>query len=249
MSDSLGEIDLNIKPRLVNEFIPRDKYYRHSDIDLFISITITQILNFKSLLTEEFNKFIQDNYGCNYDYYSDIKEEKENLLKQYLSQNQQKNSKDSLLSYDFPEFEIYFIAKLFVDRMERKPECWTKLLFNSNNINQYISMRFKYQDLTIDSYILLELYSMTTPENKELLATTKIYLFDENLNLEQGRHVFKLNKIQFNNDEINNKENIREDELDEVGKELDSLIYGYYGPETEESIPGTGYIVIGYRGG
>ena len=243
MSDSLGEIDLNIKPRLVNEFIPRDKYYRHSDIDLFISITITQILNFKSLLTEEFNKFIQDNYGCNYDYYSDIKEEKENLLKQYLSQNQQKNSKDSLLSYDFPEFEIYFIAKLFVDRMERKPECWTKLLFNSNNINQYISMRFKYQDLTIDSYILLELYSMTTPENKELLATTKIYLFDENLNLEQGRHVFKLNKIQFNNDEINNKENIREDELDEVGKELDSLIYGYYGPETEESIDYYGKII------
>ena len=104
-------------------------------------------------------------------------------------------------------------------------------------------MRFKYQDLTIDSYILLELYSMTTPENKELLATTKIYLFDENLNLEQGRHVFKLNKIQFNNDEINNKENIREDELDEVGKELDSLIYGYYGPETEESIDYYGKII------
>ena len=135
MSDSLGEIDLNIKPRLVNEFIPRDKYYRHSDIDLFISITITQILNFKSLLTEEFNKFIQDNYGCNYDYYSDIKEEKENLLKQYLSQNQQKNSKDSLLSYDFPEFEIYFIAKLFVDRMERKPECWTKYEIQISRLN------------------------------------------------------------------------------------------------------------------
>ena len=58
-------------------------------------------------------------------------------------------------------------------------------------------MRFKYKDLTVDSYILLELYSMSTPENKNLLGTTKIFLFNNNLNLEQGRHVFKLDKTQF----------------------------------------------------
>ena len=104
-------------------------------------------------------------------------------------------------------------------------------------------MRYKYQDLTIDSYILLELYSMTTPENKNLVGTTKIYLFNGNLNLEQGRHVFKLNKEQFNNyNENENNINInqtsdkREDELDEVGKELDSLINSFYGAENEESI-------------
>ena len=249
MSDRLGEIDLNIKSTLVEEFLPQETYFRHSDIDLFINITITQILNYKTLLTEELNNFIQENYSSNYEYYSELKDEKEKLLKQYYSPSariDQNKLKDSLLSYDFPEFEIYFIAKLFVDRMERKPECWTKLLFNSKNINQYISMRFKYQDLTIDSYILLELYSMTTPENKSLLGTTKIYLFDGNLNLEQGRHVFQLNKEQFNNNNnennnLNNindveKENKREDELDEVGKELDSLINGFYGAENEESI-------------
>jgi len=246
MSDSLGEIDLNIRTYLVDNFLPQETYFRHSDIDLFINITITQILNYKTLLTEELNSYIQENYGSNYNYYSEIKTEKEKLLNKYFNSNTKlpdNKLSNTLLSYDFPEFEIYFIAKLFVDRMERKPECWTKLLFNSKNINQYISMRYKYQDLTIDSYILLELYSMTTPENKNLLGTTKIYLFNGNLNLEQGRHVFKLNKEQFNNyNENENNINInqtsdkREDELDEVGKELDSLINSFYGAENEESI-------------
>ena len=242
MSDRFGEIDLSVREDLVKKFLPQDKYYRHSDIDLFINITITQIFNFKTLLTEELNTFIQEKYDSNYNYFSDLKEEKEKLLKQYFSNLRisegQNKYKESLLSYDFPEFEIYFIAKLYVDGMERKPECWTKLLFNSKNINQYISMRFKYQDLTIDSYILLELYSMTTPENKELLGSTKIYLFDANLNLEQGRHVFKLNKAQLNNDNnnIDNEDDKRGDELDEVGKELDSLINCFYGVESEESI-------------
>ena len=235
MSGNSGEFDLGLKDRLVDSFLPQESYYRHSDIDVFINITITQILNYKTLLTDELNIFVQENYSSNFNYYSDIKDEKEKLLKQYFSQNKtipehQAKFKDSLLSYDFPEFEIYFIAKLFVDGMERKPECWTKLLYNSKNINQYISMRFKYKDLTFDSYILLELYSMTTPENKNLLGTTKIFLFNNNLNLEQGRHIFKLEKTQFNKNNIEN--NItREEQLDEIGKELDSLINNFYGKE------------------
>ena len=264
MSNGLGDLDLGTKDRFINEFLPEVTYYRHSDIDLYVNLTITQILNFKTLLTDELNLFIQENYSSNYNYYEDLKEEKEKLLKQYFSQNIRINDnkakfKDSLLSYDFPEFEIYFIAKLFVDGMERKPECSTKLLFNSKNINQYISMRFKYKDLTIDSYILLELYSMQIPEenNKNLLATTKIYFFNDNLNLGQGRHVFKLDKVHLdannekNENEINNDnssknsvngdeikfENLtREDHLDEVGVEIDSLINYFYGPENEKSI-------------
>ena len=226
---------MGLKDRLVDSFLPQESYYRHSDIDVFINITITQILNYKTLLTDELNIFVQENYSSNFNYYSDIKDEKEKLLKQYFSQNKtipehQAKFKDSLLSYDFPEFEIYFIAKLFVDGMERKPECWTKLLYNSKNINQYISMRFKYKDLTFDSYILLELYSMTTPENKNLLGTTKIFLFNNNLNLEQGRHIFKLEKTQFNKNNIEN-DITREEQLDEIGKELDSLINNFYGKE------------------
>ena len=235
MSGNSGEFDLGLKDRLVDSFLPQESYYRHSDIYVFINITITQILNYKTLLTDELNIFVQENYSSNFNYYSDIKDEKEKLLKQYFSQNKtipehQAKFKDSLLSYDFPEFEIYFIAKLFVDGMERKPECWTKLLYNSKNINQYISMRFKYKDLTFDSYILLELYSMTTPENKNLLGTTKIFLFNNNLNLEQGRHIFKLEKTQFNKNNIEN-DITREEQLDEIGKELDSLINNFYGKE------------------
>ena len=245
-NDESNDIDIRIKDRLINEYLPQIYYHRHSDIDLFINITITQILNYKSLLTEELNDYIQENYGNNYNYYDDIKKQKEKLLKNIFNQKSkimenQTKYKDSILSYDFPEFEIYFIAKLFVDGMERKPECYTKLLFNSKNINQYISMRFKYMDLTIDSYILLELYSMQLPLDKNLLGTTRIYLFDNNLNLGQGRHIFKLNKIQFENKEINSKnlkieENFeREDQLDSIGKEIDSLINSFYDKEKEFS--------------
>ena len=253
--DDGNEIDLKIKERLVNEYLPPKFYHRHSDIDLFINITITQILNYKTLLTDELNQYIQENYGTNYNYYDDIKIQKEKLLKTIFSQKSkiienQSKYKDSILSYDFPEFEIYFIAKLFVDGMERKPECYTKLLFNSKNINQYISMRYKYKDLTTDSYILLELHSMQLPLDKNLLGTTKIYLFDNNLNLGQGRHIFKLNKIQIEKKTENNETNAnnintnlkiednieREDQLDNIGKEIDSLINSFYGKEFSKSI-------------
>ena len=251
--DDGNEIDLKIKDRLINEYLPPKVYHRHSDIDLYVNITITQILNYKTLLSDELNEYIQKNYCTNYNYYDDIKIEKENLLKNIFNQKSKiidnQKYKDSILSYDFPEFEIYFIAKLIVDGMERKPECYTKLLFNSKNINQYISMRYKYKDLTIDSYILLELYSMQLPNDKNLLGTTKIYLFDNNLNLGQGRHIFKLNKIQFEkkdekaeNDKIietnlNFEDNIeREDQLDDIGKEIDSLINSFYGQEFSKSL-------------
>jgi phosphatidylinositol 3-kinase len=264
--DAFGDLDLKIKERLINEYLPQKFYHRHSDIDLFINITITEILNYKTLLTDELNEYIQKNYGTNFKYYDDIKEQKELLIKNLWnskktpisSQLKYKEYKDSILSYDFPEFEVYFVAKLFVDGMERMPECYTKLLYNSKNINQYISMRFKYKDLTIDSYILLELYSMQLPSDKNLLGTTKIYLFDNNLNLGQGRHIFKLNKIQIEKIEENNNENAnnaindntnidknqnneevnveREDQLDGVGKEIDSLINSFYDKEFSKSL-------------
>jgi len=75
-----------IKERLINEYLPAKFYHRHSDIELFVNITITQILNYKALLTDELSKYIQENYGKNYNYYEDIKEEKEKVLKLIFSQ-------------------------------------------------------------------------------------------------------------------------------------------------------------------
>ena len=215
------------------EYLPQKYYYRHSDIDIFVNITITQLLNYDELLSEEIKKFIQENFGSNYNYYDEILNQKKKELELLKSNNieiNQDKKKKSILAFDFPEFEIYFVAKLFIEGMERKPECQTKLLFNSKNINQYISMRFKYKDLTIDSYISLELYSMQLIENN-LLGKTKIYLFDDKMNLNQGRHIFKL--IKQHNINQSNKD-IDEDsllELDETGKKIDLLINNYYGNE------------------
>jgi len=190
--DNIGDL-ASLKEKLINEYISQKYYHRHSDIDIFVNITIIQILNYKTLLSDELKNYIQENYSTNYNYYEDIKEQKDKVIKQFMEQSSKisnENKYIEILSYDFQEFEVYFIAKLFLDGMERKPKCCTKLLFNSNNINHYISMRFKYKDLTIDSYILLELYSMQLPLVKNLLVITKIYLFDNNLNLGQGRYIF-----------------------------------------------------------
>ena len=213
---------------LVNKFktdyLPQKYYYRHSDIDVFVNIVITQLLNYNLLLSEEIKNFFQENFINNYKYYSEILSQKEKAFNN-------KEFNNSILSFEIPEFEIYFVAKLFIDRMERKPECQTKLLFNSKNMDQYISMRFKYKDLTTDSYIDLELYSMQIKEDKNLLGKTRIYLFNEKMNLNQGRHIFKLIK--------NNKKNssLNEDllELDDVEKEIDLLISKYYSHIDEEN--------------
>ena len=228
--NQIKDINPKIKEKFIKEYLPQKFYHRHSDIDLFVNITITQILNYNTLLNEENNKYIQDNFNenYNYNYYDEILEQKKQELEKIKKdgiKNDKNDNKKSILSFDFPEFEIYFIAKLFVDGMERKPECQTKLLFNSKNMNQYISMRFKYKDLTTDSYINLELYSMQLPENNSLLATTKIFLFDENLNLYQGRHIFQLNK-----------KNNNETKLDNIGKEIDLLVNTFYEKEFKNTL-------------
>ena len=198
LQNKVKDINPKIKEKFIKEYLPQKFYHRHSDIDIFINITITELLNYNTLLNEEYTRKIESNYNenYNYNYYDEITEQKMQELEKIKKDGiNNKSEKKSILSFDFPEFEIYFIAKLFVDGMERKPECQTKLLFNSKNMNQYISMRFKYKDLTTDSYINLELYSMQLPEDKALLGTTKVFLFDENLNLFQGRHIFKLKKM------------------------------------------------------
>jgi phosphatidylinositol 3-kinase len=206
-----------------SDYLLQKFYYRHSDIDIYVNIIITELLNYNLLLSEEAKNFLQENFVNNYKYWNEIMSQKQQTL-------DKKQFDKSILSFEIPEFEIYFVAKLYIDGMERKPECQTKLLFNSKNINQYISMRFKYKDLTTDSYIDLELYSMQLKKDKNLLGKTRIYLFDEKMNLNQGRHIFKL---------IKNKKNeiINEDllELNEVENEIDLLINNYYSHMDEDS--------------
>ena len=244
------DINPRIKEKFIKDYLPQKYYHRHSDIDLFVNITITQLLNYNTLLSEECNKYIQSNFkeNYNYNYFDEINEKKkqelEKIKKDGNNNNNNKNEKKSILCFDFPEFEIYFIAKLYVDGMERKPECQTKLLFNSKNMNQYISMRFKYKDLTTDSYINLELYSMQLPEDKSLLGATKIFLFDDNLNLYQGRHIFQLNKVKEYKKDLkseinkNNENNItkKENKLDYIGKEIDLLINTFFEKEFKNTL-------------
>ena len=132
----MSVFDDKLVDRFIKDYLPSTSYYFHSDLDLFVNITISQILNYNELLSEEVNKFIQKNFGKNYKYYNEIKQQKIKALSSYKPNNNETNSegKKTILSFDFPEFEIYFVAKLYIEGIERKPECQTKLLFNSENI-------------------------------------------------------------------------------------------------------------------
>ena len=218
-----GKYNRILIEKFKSDYLPQKYYFRHSDIDIYVNIVITQLLNYNLLLSDEMKNFFQENFLNNYKYNHEILFQKELAF-------ENKQFDNSILSFEIPEFEIYFVAKLFIDGMERKPECQTKLLFNSKNIDQYISMRYKYKDLTNDSYIDLELYSMQIPEDRNLLGKTRIYLFDEKMNLNQGRHIFKLAKI--NKNEKFTEEQI---ELNDVEKEIDYLINNYYSHIDEEN--------------
>ena len=218
-----GKYNRILIEKFKTDYLPQKYYFRHSDIDIYVNIVITQLLNYNLLLSDEMKNFFKENFLNNYKYNHEILFQKELAF-------ENKQFDNSILSFEIPEFEIYFVAKLFIDGMERKPECQTKLLFNSKNIDQYISMRYKYKDLTNDSYIDLELYSMQIPEDRNLLGKTRIYLFDEKMNLNQGRHIFKLAKI--NKNEKFTEEQI---ELNDVEKEIDYLINNYYSHIDEEN--------------
>ena len=225
------EKNLEIDNKFLRKYLPQTIYHNHSDIDLWINIAIIQLLNYKNLLGEELIQFIQDNKRYNYTQNEDeINKEKINILKKISEgsnsyfEKLKKEKKNSILGFEFPECEIYFIIKLYVDDIERKPSYQTKIIFSYNNINQNIPFKYKYKDLTEESYIIIEIYSVELPPDKSFLGSSKIYLFDKNLNLYQGRHVIKINK--------NNKEN-EEYTLNE--KEIEVLINSFYGQEFNNS--------------
>ena len=224
---------LEMDDKFLKKYLPQTIYHNHSDIDLWINISIIQLLNYKNLLGEELIQFIQDNKRYNYNSNEEeINKEKINILKKISEgsnsyfEKLKKEKKNSILGFEFPECEIYFIIKLYVDDIERNPNYQTKIVFSYNNISQNIPFKFKYKDLTEESHIIIEIYSVELPPDKSFLGSSKIYLFDKNLNLYQGRHAIKINK---------NKINKEKEEYTLNEKEIDVLINSFYGKEFNNS--------------
>ena len=192
------------------------------EIEYNLNFKIASLFNYQNLLNEEKNKFIFNNNNKIYKEYEEINNKKIEILlnnKENLKNNYKfKISKDDkinkLLLYDFPEFEIFLVLKLFVSEMKFQQEFTTKILFNSKNINKEVSFRFKYKDLTSDSKIKIEVYSIQIEKEKSLIGETTINLFDSNLHLLQGKYLFNI-KI----------EEIKED--NEIEKNLNNLVQKY----------------------
>jgi len=264
---SSGDDKQNMINKFISTYLSDQKFLKHSDLNINLDLKITSLFNYDNLLTDENNNYINKEFSNNYKYFEEInKEKKETLIAYYKEKQGEKNikinekelnkilkldqNKKNLLFYQLPEFEIYFVAKLFVNGLEIKPEFTTKLIFTSTNINQTISIRYNYKDLTLDSYIIVYIYSMQLPEENSLLGETKIELFDDKLNLRRGRQIFKIKNLnkekeneKFNeenkninniNTNINNKdEEIKkkleeEEENKKIEYELNLLVKSFY---------------------
>ena len=230
----LNENKFEMDDKFLKNYLPQKLYHNHSDIDLWINISIIQLLNYNKLVNEDLIKEIQEIKKYNFNEIEEqINKEKSEALKKWIegssgghSENSKKEKKNSIISFEIPECEIYFIVKLYVDEIERKPHYQTKIVFSYNIINQHIPFKYKYKDLTEESYILIEIYSVELPPDKSFLGSSKIYLFDKNLNLYQGRHVIK---IKQNN-------NLEEEKYNEIEKEIEVLINSFYGQEFNNSV-------------
>ena len=207
------------------KFLGDKKYLKHSDIDLFVNLRLTGILNYINLLSEEDSLYIAENHNRNYKYITEIDSGKIQMIEEGVknnsnSQNTNNNlfnqprskrkftnlinnnsdsvgnnfnnsSENSLLFYSMPQFEIYFTVRLIVNGLVIEPEALTDLVQNPD-FNEFILLRYKYKDLTPDACLAISIHSMQLPQEKSLIASTTVNLFDENFNLQQGQHVFKL---------------------------------------------------------
>ncbi len=241
MDDNKNMID-----KFISTYLSDQKFLKHSDLNINLDLKITSLFNYDNLLTDENNDYINKEFSNNYKYFEEInKEKKDTLIEYYRKKTGEKNikitesdinktlnlpnSKKNLLFYQLPEFEIYFVAKLFVNGLEIKPEFTTKLIFTSTNINQTISIRYNYKDLTLDSYIIVYIYSMQLPEENSLLGETKIELFDDKLNLRRGRQIFKIKNL--NKEKENEKLNL---EKNNINNNIDTNINNNINKDEEE---------------
>ena len=209
------------------------KYYRHSDIDFTVNLKITGIMNYFHLLEDEEEEFISKNYEKNLSYLKEIDLNKNNINEEKIkikemskkkTKNQDSEIESNLLYFKFPEFEVYFTIKLVVDGHIIEPEAITDLVLTSE-FCESISIRYKYKDLTLNSVLAINLYSMQLIKEKSLLGGTTINLFDENFNLLQGRHIFNLYRKEEANFMPKSKTPGRIENMD--FKELDKIVNSF----------------------
>ena len=63
-----------------SDYLLQKFYYRHSDIDIYVNIIITELLNYNLLLSEEAKNFLQENFVNNYKYWNEIMSQKQQAL-------------------------------------------------------------------------------------------------------------------------------------------------------------------------
>ena len=109
------ESKLEINDNSLKNYLSEKFYHNHCDIDLWINITIIQLLNYDKLLGKDLVQLIHENKKYNNIENEElINKEKIDILKKISEGSGGNNEKskigqkNSILDFDFPEFEFFF---------------------------------------------------------------------------------------------------------------------------------------------
>ena len=56
-----GKYNRILIEKFKTDYLPQKYYFRHSDIDIYVNIVITQLLNYNLLLSDEMKNFLREN--------------------------------------------------------------------------------------------------------------------------------------------------------------------------------------------
>ena len=214
--------------KFLKGFLDQRKYITSSSINETFSIIISSVLNYNSFLNiPEIRSVITENSNFSDLVLNSIYEKKAEIIRTLLKNLDSKeiylkdkdHSYKKLLSYCIPEFEVYFKVRLYAGDIPISPEYTTELYFNQN-INEKIDFHIGYNELTVDSYIVIKIYSMQLSQEKSFLGSVTIPIFDSNnLTANQGCHIYKI---------VNTFQNKNQENNHDKYKELDSLVFNYH---------------------
>lgn len=239
------ENKFKIIDNLCNKIINNFTYYKHSDIDIFVTLKLQGLKNFINILSSKQKEFLEAYSNANEEYISPHKP-----LNQHANFNE-----NFEYSYKNPFIEVYFKAELIVNGILIEPSIVSDIIL-IEKFSVPLTFKYKIKELTKEAYVRISLYTTQLPEDESLLGISEIRLFEYNtLNLYQGVKVIKIyNQFEYElfkrrtdseRIPLNDEENIETIRIEreklflmkERENEINNLVRNYH-----KNIPKTTYV-------
>ena len=209
----------------VDSFIDETEFFELHKMNININFTLSSIYNPMFMISNEKFAKIQEHNHNSSDYLTALMKDQERTSKvltgKTVRQKEDLIAKNNLLSFEKPIYELFFKIYLYNDLINILPHCLSDIVFSSSfKIDRMLN--FTFNNLSLDSFLYVEVYSTELAEIDSLVGSTVVPLFDENRNLVQGRNIYKVRPDKhLNNSE---KDELNGVQKDDIYRELTLLI-------------------------